>query len=106
MKEDPSVFVDPVSAPPDQNRNAHAGTLTLDHYSGYPVMPIGLMEKYTEEKIGRSHVPYDHEGCQPDPAVWNKVPASNLFCHMTNYVAKATWLAHCWESCPITIFAG
>ncbi len=75
-----------VSAPPDQNRNSHAGT--LDCFSGYSFAPIDLMEKYLEEKIGPSHVPYGHEGPQPDSAVWNKVPASNLFCHTTNYVAR------------------
>jgi hypothetical protein len=48
MKEDPSVivFVDLVSAPPDQNKNAHAGT--LDRYSGYSFVPINLMEKHME----------------------------------------------------------
>jgi hypothetical protein len=66
-------------------------------------MPIDLMKKYMEEKFGCGYVSYGHEGPQPDPAVWNKVPASNLFCHMTNYVAKASWLAHWWESRPIVI---
>jgi hypothetical protein len=66
MKEDPPVFVDPFSSPPDQNRNAHAGT--LDCYSGYSFVPIYLMEKYMEEKIGRGHA-YGHEGPQPDPTV-------------------------------------
>ncbi len=58
-------------------------------------MPIDLMEKYMEEKIGRSHIPYGHEGPKPDPAVWNKVPASNLSYHMTNYVAR---LVHGWHT--------
>jgi hypothetical protein len=88
-KEDLSVFVDPVVSappPPDQNRNAHAST--LDRYGGYFFVSKDLMEKYTVEKIGCSQVPHGHEGPKPDPAVWDKVPTSNLFCHLTNYVAR------------------
>jgi hypothetical protein len=94
-KEDLSVFVDPVVSaphPPDQNRNAHVGT--LDRYCGYSFVSKDLMEKYMEEKIGRSHVPHGHEGPKPDPAVLDRVPASNLFCHMTNYVARL----HGWHT--------
>ncbi len=89
------MFVDlVVSAPPrpDQNRNAHAGT--LDHYIGYSFVSEDLMGKYMEEKIGRGHIPHGHEGPKPDPGVWDKVPASNLFCHMTNYVARL----HGWHT--------
>ncbi len=94
-KEDSSVFVDPVmfaSPPPDQNRNAHTGT--IDHYIGSSFMSKVLMEKYMEEKIGHGHVPHGHEGAKPDPAVWDKVPTSNPFCHVTNYVARL----HGWHT--------
>ncbi len=92
-KEDPSVFSDPiVSAPPPPDRERAAGT--LDRYYGYSFVSKELMEKYMEEKIGRGHVPRGHEGPKPDPAVWDRVPASNLFCHMTNYVARL----HGWHT--------
>jgi hypothetical protein len=95
VKEDLSAFVDPVISappPPDQNRNAHAGT--FDRYIGYSFMSKDLMEKYMEEKIGHGHIQHGHEGPKPDPAVWDKVPASNLFCHMTTYVARL----HGWHT--------
>jgi hypothetical protein len=68
-REDPTVFVDPFTAPPDQNRDTHAGMLA--GYSGCTFMCIDLMEEYIKEKIGCGQVPYGHEGPQPDPASWN-----------------------------------
>ena len=78
-KEDLSVFVDPVVTAPPSDWNSAPRVGTLDHYCGYSFVSKDLMEKYMEEKIGRGHTPHGHEGPKPDPARWDRVPASNLF---------------------------
>jgi hypothetical protein len=78
-KEDLSVFVDLVVTAPPSDWNSAPRVGTLDHYCGYSFVSKDLMEKYMEEKIGRGHTPHGHEGPKPDPARWDRVPASNLF---------------------------